>query len=176
MLKPSISHLSRSGVGFGMGWWSKLNLTPVIEGTYDRAIDLNHEMNFMTSLQICGKAPLSPWDESHGYRITWQPYNESQGSHITSHMALAFLCPVSCNVFHEDRKPLKHLCICFLFRGCTPPPRLMQCLSLVGIGWVGWSKCQFPVIVKVPVRIAHYKSLWSNWMYHLCWGTFWVIS
>ena len=34
----------------------------------------------------------------------------------------------------------------------------MQCLSLVGIGWVGWSKCQFPAIVKVPVRIAHYES------------------
>ena len=27
-----------------------MNLTPVIEGTYDRSIDLNHEMNFMTSL------------------------------------------------------------------------------------------------------------------------------
>ena len=90
-------------------------------------------------------------------RITWQPCNESQGGHTTSPMALAFLCPVSCNEFHENRKPLKHLCICILFRGCTPPPRLMQCLSLVGIGWVGWSKCQFPATAKVPVRIAHYE-------------------
>ena len=26
VLKSSISHLSRSGVDFGMGWWSKLKL------------------------------------------------------------------------------------------------------------------------------------------------------